>query len=242
MKYTFLILLITILLSCSEKNNTLPTQPDNTVDVDSIERRLYEQHIDSPWIAISLLKELIPIYQVNNEVKKTGFAYLNIASIFDEQLNEADSAVNYLNQSLEVWQKSNDSMEIANILKYKGWLEAKTGNQEEGINSIEKALLFYSDLNFVQGIAVSKINLARIKLAAGQLSDSESLFLQSKEVWSNIGDLSRIFTDNTLGIEIYQQMGNSIKEEFLIRENQSIMDQIQLNDQNVKNFELLIND
>jgi hypothetical protein len=53
----------------------------------------------------------------------------------------------------------------------------------------------YPKVGFAQGVAVSEINLADVCFRDNDYTESEALFVKSKDFWKGNGDLSRVFTN-----------------------------------------------
>jgi tetratricopeptide (TPR) repeat protein len=120
-------------------------------------------------------------------------------------------------------------------------LNGRLGKIDEAKSDIHQAIRMYENIGFGQGVAVSEINLAEVYFMTQNYMESEALFSKSKAFWKSNGDLGRVFTNNMLGIQIYAEIGDIDKAGKLIKENEEIMNQTEL-DGFIKNrFNELIN-
>jgi hypothetical protein len=103
-------------------------------------------------------------------------------------------------------------------------------------SDIQQAISMYQTVGFDQGVAVSEFNLADVYFRARNYKESESLFLRSTEFWKRNGGSGRVFTNNILGIQIYQSIEDKAKVEQLIEENKAILNQIELDEFIINRF------
>jgi len=201
----------------------------NEINVDSLAKEGFKMFQEAPEEAVQIFKQVARTYEKQEDLKQAGITNLNIANVYDEYLAQLDSALVYTEKSLSLWAVQQDTLQMANLYKYLGLLKGRTGSLEEGKSDIDRAIRLYQSVGFNQGIAVSEINLAEVLLEAKQVTKSEALFVNSTSFWKERGDLSRVFTNNILGIQIYDEMGEQEKIEVLIAENEEIMSQRELN-------------
>lgn len=221
--------------SCStrQSNDPVHTESDN-LSVEELENAGFEIFRESPEVAINIFKQVAKRHGVHKNYKSAGIANLNIANIFDEYLNELDSALVYSDRALEIWKKQDDTLQMANLYKYIGLLQGRIGEFVKAKSNLQEAIMMYREVGFEKGVAVSEINLADVYFENGYLAESDSLFLKSTKFWKESGDLGRVFTNNILGIRIYNRIGAKNEVNKLIGENRIIMDQVDL-DEFIKN-------
>ncbi len=218
---------------------TSESAPAQEIDVQELEKKGFELFQTTPAEAIVVFKKVGPAYEQQGRFPKAGITYLNIANIYDEYLNELDSAIHFSNKSLTIWESLQDTLQQANLLKYLGLLHGKTGDFEQAKTQIQKAKTFYVSQNFEPGIAVSDFNMAQVYLKKGDFEQSEKFFLHSIQYWKKVDDKGRIFANNLIGIDLYYQSGKKEKAELLIRENQKILQLTAVNDYILNKFEEL---
>jgi tetratricopeptide (TPR) repeat protein len=214
------------IMSCNPKSphgNT--TAETDYLSVEELEKKGFEIFQESPGEAIIFFKQAAVIHEKNEHVKKAGITNLNIANIFDEYLEKTDSALVYSEKALEIWKRHYDTLQMANLYKYIGLLKGKSGKIDEAKSDIQQAIMMYQKVGFGQGVAVSEFNLADVYFRDKNFTEAEALFVKSKDFWNGNGDLGRIFTNNILGIKIYNMVEDKAKAEKLIEENKAIMNQ-----------------
>lgn len=194
----------------------------------------------SPRSAIHYFKLAAAEFEREGNFKKAGITNLNIANIYDEHLYSTDSALIFSSKSLEIWKSLNDTLQMANLYKYVGLLKGRNREIVEGINHILNAIELYKEKSFTSGLAVSYINLSELQLIKGDYHESERLFLESNDIWNERGNLSRRYSNNILGIKIYQNIGDTIKMRLLIQENIDIMNNYTMDTFAVKKFNEVI--
>lgn len=224
--------------SCSSKKQA-DRRPEliSTTSVEEKEHRAFRIYQDSARLAIQMFVEVADLYEKANNMKKVGLTNLNIANIYDEHLGNQKKALAYAKKAFAIWETLKDTLQMANLLKYVGLLEGRVGNLEKAKEAIDEAISLYKVQGFEQGLAVSRINLADVYFQEGGYLESERLFLMAKEYWNKKGDLGRVFTNNLLGIAIYEQLKKPDKREALIRECRDITSRIDVAAINLKKFE-----
>jgi len=165
---------------------------------------------------------------------------LNIANIYEEHLNQVDSALLYSKKSLEIWKAEKDSMQIANLYKYIGLLNGKKGQFSAAKSAIQQAITMYQHQGFEQGIAVSEINLADTYFREKAYDKSIVHFNNSKAFWIQKDNKARVYTDNILGIKIFAAMKRATVVDRLIEENRKIAQEMEVNSFSKTKFEKLI--
>jgi len=225
------IILIVVSISCnSDSNNKKSEEITDLNSIEKLEKNGFQIFQESPQKAISIFKQVAINYEKQKNLKKAGLVNLNIANIYDEYSNEIDSALIYSNKSLKIWERQDDTLQIANLYKYIGLLKGKRGEFKEAKLSILKAIKLYTEKEFEQGVAVSEFNLADLYFREKEFKECELLLNKSIEFWKKNGDYNRVFTNNILGIKLYSKIGNDSKVQKLIKENIEIRKENKLND------------
>lgn len=227
MKY-YIWFIALLLIACKEQTAeeiNVPVQ----INVDSIEQAAFNAYMDSPRQAATLFQHVAAEYSRRGNFKKSGQTNLNIAGIYEERLHDYPNALHYSKASLNDWKSANDTMQIANLYKYLGYVEGLNGNFPKAKRDIQHALKLYSKLNFNQGTAVSNINMAKVLLMEKDFEEAERFYTRAVTFWREKGKLSRVFDNNLAGILIFQNTGEYEKVQSLIKENESILDQVKIN-------------
>ena len=224
------LLIIGILFSCNSNSDTKQAPAEIfSPNTEELEQSGFDTYQRSPKEALPIFKQVALEYEESENLKMTGITNLNIANIYDEHVDQIDSALIYAERSLHIWSTMRDSMQMANLFKYIGLLKGKRGQFAEAKSSIRTAIRTYNGLGFEQGIAVSEINLAKTYFREKEYEKSMRYFESSKQFWLQKNEVNRVYTDNIVGIEIHAAMKNDEKVESLIKENHKIEEQTKIN-------------
>ena len=189
-----------ILIGCTNSNTG--SNHDVQARIDEMEKMAFSKARLDPDSSLLLYQKLIDAYKPSGMRSKIALAYLNRSNIYDEVLADYELAKINADQSLDVWTEINDSLQMANLLKYIGYLESKLGNFESGKQLIEKAIEFYTLLQNDNGFAVSHFNMARLESARENYKLAEYHYLLSLNHWKNVGNQSRISITQEFGKEL----------------------------------------
>lgn len=169
-----------------------PTAPSLIINADSLANESFKAFQEDPSKAIPLLRSAAVGYAADSNFIKSGMMFLNVANIYEEYVPNKDSAVYYAKRSMDIYEKENDSMQMANLYKYYGYLIGINGHPAEGETYIQKAITIYQGKGFEEGIAVSHFNLARIYIQTKDFEKADSLLDLAKPVWIETNDTSRL--------------------------------------------------
>ena len=196
----YYIVLLLLGLSCQKKIS----QGENITinEVDSLVSEGLHVYASNPKDAVVYFREAGVGYESLDSYKNAGITFLNVAGMFEEHLSQMDSAEYYAFRSLENFLLLKDSLQIANLYKYYGYLLGINGRLEEGESYIDRAIQIYKRSDFDEGIAVSKYNLARLAFLKKDYSRSDSLLSEARTIWVHNNDISRLFLINLLNLEI----------------------------------------
>ncbi len=131
--------------SCQEAPKTTATI--NPINVDSLQKEAIANYSESPEASVELFKQIATYTRSQKAYKQAGTAHLNIAGLYEEQLQQIDSALIYSYASLQDWKQLNDTLQVANLKKYIGYLEGLNGNYNLGSQQIKEAILLFQSKN-----------------------------------------------------------------------------------------------
>ncbi len=226
-----------IMLGCRPSPNNAPSATvDSEATLKALEEKGFELYQRNPREAIEAFKQVATAYAMRSNFPKAAIFYLNIASIYDEHLLETDSALIYADLSLKHWIELQDTMQMANLFKYTGLLKGKTGQFRAAEQDIHQALQLYREVEFPQGLAVSRYNLADVYFRQERFTESDSLLELSTSFWRDAGDMQRVFTNNLLGIQLFRKHGYQNEAVKLIMENVFILEQAEIDSFNIRRF------
>lgn len=167
---------------------------DCTISLDTIYAQVFKHYEASPLQAIGWLR-LVPAQAAKGcpaaTLLKVGEAYLNMGSLYDEQLEEPDSASVYLSKSYEAFLLSADSVKAYNVLKYLGLITCKAGDCDAGEQQINISLSYFHRGEMWPLYYVAKRNLAKLFELKGDLHAAQAALEESLDFWIGQHDLRR---------------------------------------------------
>jgi tetratricopeptide (TPR) repeat protein len=182
--------------------------------------KFYDTDPDS---ALLRFKKAAYFYGLADRKKKETQCFQNIAFIYDESLNDPENAVLYAQKALDNWKMLHQSIEIANMLKYVGFLRGLTGDFDRAKQDVRQAINMYSLMEFEDGLAVALLNMARVYRLEHQTDSCIIFAIQAKEKWKKNNNVSRIFNLNNDLLEAYLFVKDLTQCKNLIAENNQYM-------------------
>lgn len=212
-------------LSYLEKAEALATEKSDNSGIALVNQRLggYYYARDARK-AIAYQKKASEFFYKAEDAKMVAICMHNIGFIYDEQLHNTDSAINAIDAAIYLHKKLRDTLEFANMCKYKGILVAPLGDYTEAKRLVNKAILYFGYKDYQPGIAVSWYDLA---LVYGQQEAVDSAICyaeKSKDYWVRNKGRDRVFGINTELVKWYLKIDKQQKATKLLSENKSILD------------------
>lgn len=236
MRLSFVVgVFILLLYSCKQETKSDPIYIDIKT-IDSLEQLAMGNYHSDPQVSADVFEKVAGAYRERKNFKKSGIALLNVAGIYDEKLKDHPKALGFAKESLKDCIQFGDSIQIANLYKYVGFLEGMNKNYDKAKTDIAKAIDIYKELKFDQGIAVSSINMAKVLGQKGDTSSALRYFKKSKEFWKTKGNSSRVFDNNLVAIRILKRTNQSRQVRELIEENNLILENESINQYLLEEF------
>lgn len=220
MKKSMLIIVAALIwASCS---TTAPTADS----VQAAEEKIFAILDKNPKKALKQYKKVAKDYETLAKPKQVATAYLNIANIYDERLGQNEAALEYANRSYNAALNMKDTMQMANLLKYKGLLEGRAAQFDLAEQHIKQAIVFYTDKKFAAGVAVSQFDLANVMYEKGDYGKSVFFLNLANEYWRYQKSSQRIFVNHIFGMKLYDKMKQPDKVKTLYRECEQLKSEI----------------
>lgn len=161
---------------------------------------------------------------MDNGHKNEGVICLHsIAFAYAEVKQDYPTALDYVANSIEIHKKLKDTLEMANMYKYMGYLKSKTGGYTDAKQDVYTAMALYNCKDNKDGLAVSYYDMAAIYLLKKD-TDSALVYLKkAKNYWTQQDNRARIFGINNLLIKAYGYTGEHDKVTGTIAENERIL-------------------
>ena len=225
MKKVIFYTLIGILISCQNKKTDAPiTDVEEGIEIENLEKRAFEAYSKEPSSAIVIFDSLSHAYAEANNLAKQAITELNIANIYDEHEGKFVKANYHAHKSLALWETLRDTIQMANLLKYSGYINGVLGNFEIGKRQIDKAIEFYTLKRFEAGKAVSYLNMAKVIYYEGNYKSCEQFFRLAKSFWSKENDKGRVIGINNFGIDLYTKLNDEKMVSDLKSENKVLLE------------------
>ncbi len=155
-----------------------------------------------------------------------AFSRQNVGFIYEEKLGRTDTALFFINSSLDLWNEINDTLQRANLYKYRGYLWGLTKNFEEGLKDIDTAYVLYTGKGYEPGIAVTENNLADIYYEMGNMDSALFYYKKALGFWKKNDVAARIFQINTKIINMLRNrdiVAAYVKENDLMLQNEHVL-------------------
>ena len=180
-------------------------------------------HDKLPAYSIIYNKRAAKLNEMENNYPWVGLTFLNISLTYADSYNDYEKAKEYIDSSIYVWKKIQDTMQLANVYKYKGYLLGKMHKFQEAKDTIKLAEKLYILNNFDLGLAVCYFDLAKVYEEENIIDSSFILLEKAKEIWLTYNDTFRIVGINNALINLHIKNKNFEKTLPLIDENDKLI-------------------
>ena len=178
-------------------------QPNPVYNPDSLRNLGYSLYNSHPEQCIDLIQRAAEVYYAQNNKTQAAFCYQNAAFAYNEQLQHSDSAIYFIEKAIPIWEETHDTLNLANILKYLGWLKAEQHQFEVGKVHIKQAINLFEAAKFPSGRAVAWFDMAKLFELQGKPDSSIHYYHKNKAFFLAKQDTLRIYLANTAIIRNY---------------------------------------
>jgi tetratricopeptide (TPR) repeat protein len=185
MKYSFLFLLFftTRLFSQNEQ--------------DSTERKVH--------MLINKIHEGTFTEEDRKEVKSLTYLIQNKSFVLTEGEHNYVAALDQSEKSLSIWIQINDTLNEANIRKYRGMLLGRLKRFDEAKAEIHQAERLFGSKNYFAGIAITQFDMAQMYVDEMRLDSAAYCAQLALAFWETKQDTFRILGNQTLLMRIYSK-------------------------------------
>lgn len=160
------------------------------------------------------------IGDVNNAI----FCLQNIAFTYEEQKRDLANAEKYAQMAIDERKERKDTLQLANMLKYIGYIQGKAGKYAEAKENVKKGIELFSAKRYHQGVAVCYYDFGKVYEYESKLDSALYYFNESKKIWTDLKEQEkRIFNVNNALMHVYTLKDNLAEASKLYRENLAIM-------------------
>lgn len=154
--------------------------------------------------AITFQKKASEYFYKAEDAGMVAICMQNIGFIYDEQLHDVPSAIEAIDAAIYLHKKLRDTLQFANICKYKATLVARQGDFKEAKRLINKAILYFGYKDYKEGIAVSWFDMAMVFKEMKQYDSVVYYLHTAKKYW--VGkDKSRVFGINNKLLALWRE-------------------------------------
>ena len=140
-------------------------------------------------------------------MKQASFE-IRIRGVNFHVLGKLNKAFEFYQQSLELWEKSDNKQEVSSTLNNLGVLCKGKGELHKALEYYQRSLAIYEELNNEDDIATSLNNIANLYRNQGDLERALDFYRKSQATWEKIGNQSNIALSFCNIGEIFLQQGN----------------------------------
>ncbi len=201
-------------LSCKNQKQATAALPKNNEPIYSLNDAFdfqglaMKQFNAEPRNAMHNFIKAATAYIQNGKKKDAGICYGNAAHLYEEQLNNLDSAFMLSKLSLDYAIQSNDTLNTGHGYRYTGVLMGMKNMTDEGIQQIEKSIPYYKLRRNNDAIAVAQCDMARVYFLGKKYDKASEALKNSTEYFKSKTNLQRIFNNNLLALELFKASGN----------------------------------
>ena len=139
------------------------------------------------------------------ELVTNAYFFQNQAFELDEIKYDYENALMYTDKALGIWISLKDSVNEANLRKYKGFLLGHLNRYDEGKKEIYRAITLFNTKGKAYGVAVSQFDLSRV-YEFESILDSAIYFANiALNYWKIQADTDRIMIVNNQLINLFLQ-------------------------------------
>jgi len=175
--------------------------------LDSLEKLVLVMEKKEPIKTIPFYTEISNIYAKNKNRPKQAYAHFSLANIYDKHISNFKKASHHGHMALGLWELEKDTLQMANLFNYCGYLSAKEGNVEFGKLQLNKAEQLFIGLNDSKGKANTYYRMAQVHFLDNDFKRSEKFYKLAKKYWTENYNNERLLELNVFGIELYTKMG-----------------------------------
>jgi len=133
---------------------------------------------------------------------------LRIRGVNFHVLGKLDKALEFYQQSLELWEESDNRQEVSSTLNNMGVLCRVKGEIHKALEYYQRSLAIYEELNNEDGISTSLNNIGNLYRNQGDLERALDFYRKSQATWEKIGNQPNIALSLCNIGEIFLQQGN----------------------------------
>jgi len=153
------------------------------------------------------------------ELKAFAFDIQNKGQRLDEQDHDYRQALNHIDKAIAIFSALDDTLNIANNKKFKGYLLSRFGKFSEAKAEIADAVNLFQLKNKDWGVVVSQFDLARVYEFENKIDSAVYYTDISVSFWKSKGNNSRILSSNVMLINLFIKLKQLEKARIIQKES-----------------------
>lgn len=137
-----------------------------------------------------------------NELKAMAFDLQNRGQFLDEREHDYKNSLVFINKAIAIFKYLDDTLNIANNKKFKGYLLGRFGKFSDAKSEIKQAIDLFRSKNREWGVAVSEFDLSRVYEFENKLDSAIYYCTSSLTYWKSQNDIFRIVNNQTMLIHL----------------------------------------
>ena len=137
------------------------------------------------------------------ELKAKAFIFQNYGQGLDEEQHDYKQSLQYVNKAIVIFNSLNDTLNIANNKKFKGYLLGRSGNFTEAKIEINSAIELFQAKGAAWGVAVSQFDLSRVYEFENKLDSAVYFSSIALVYWKSVNNNARVLILQTMLINLY---------------------------------------
>jgi tetratricopeptide (TPR) repeat protein len=138
-------------------------------------------------------------------LKTVAFAYQNKAFELDESKHDYGAAIKETDSAFNTWLYLKDTLNMANMQKYKGYLLGNLKEFENAKKEIFSAIQLFEDKKYTSGIAVSYFDMSRVYDVENGIDSSIFYAQKAVDFWKTKKDTLRLVVLSNQMIHLYTE-------------------------------------
>lgn len=178
----------------------------------------------NPDKAIEHFLKAYPLMLQLGDYNNAIFCLQNIGFTYEEKKNDLANAEKYIALTITARKDRKDTLQLANMYKYLGYLQGKAGKYAEAKENVNMGIALFSSKHYHQGVAVCYYDMGKVYEYEKRADSALYYYQKSKDIWLELGnDNKRLFNVNNALMNVNILKGNLGTAAKLFSENEEIM-------------------
>ena len=200
----------------------------------------YYYYTQAPDKSIRYAEKAYTLFITTGNNTRAAQCLHNIAFAYDEQKHNIPEAAKYAKLAIQARTALNDTLSMANMYKYLGYLQGKMHDFPVAEKNIKEAIRLFTLKKYMAGAAVSYHNLALVYEEEHKPDSCIANILFAKKIWiAENNDTNRLFDANNILLRVYTAENRLTEAEQAFHDNESMMNGTAMQNMTRSAYELL---